>query len=58
MPTPSSYSYLDTTPPDSVITSAIDNSTGLNLQIGGGTTASNLITLIFGGIDDSGYYRI
>jgi hypothetical protein len=52
MPIPSSY--LDTTPPDSVITSAIDNSTGLNLQIGGGTTASNLITLIFGGIDDSG----
>jgi hypothetical protein len=55
MPFPSSsYSYFDTTPPDSVITSAIDNSTGLNLQIGGGTTASNVITLIFGGIDDSG----
>ena len=55
MPIPSSsYSYLDTTLPDSVITSAIDDSTGLNLQIGGGTTASNLITLIFGGIDDSG----
>ena len=56
-PIPPSYPSVDTTPPDTIITSAIDNSTGLNVQNGGEITASNSITLIFGGIDDSGIYR-
>jgi hypothetical protein len=53
-PLPSSYPSVDTTPPDTIITSAIDNSTGLNMVNGGGITAANSITLIFEGIDDSG----
>jgi hypothetical protein len=53
-PIPSSYPSVDTTPPDTIITSAIDNSTGLNVVNGGGITAANSITLIFEGIDDSG----
>ena len=53
-PIPSSYPSVDTTPPDTIITSAIDNSTGLNMVNGGGITPANSITLIFEGIDDSG----
>jgi hypothetical protein len=53
-PIPSSYPSVDTTPPETIITSAIDNSTGLNIVSGGGITATNSITLIFEGIDDSG----
>jgi hypothetical protein len=53
-PIPSSYPSLYTTPPDTIITSDIDNSTGLNMVNGGGITAINSITLIFEGIDDSG----
>jgi hypothetical protein len=53
-PIPSSYPSVDTTPPDTIITSAIDNSTGLNILNGGGITSTNSITLTFEGIDDSG----
>ena len=52
LPTTPAYP-LDITPPDTIITSAIDNNTGMNIQ-NTGTAALNSITFTFEGVDDSG----
>ena len=43
---------LDTTPPDTIITSAIDSSTGLDIQNGGSTSLSSSIIFAFRATDD------
>ena len=45
---------LDVTPPDTIVTSVIDDSTGLSIQNGGTISSSSSITLTFEGVDDLG----
>ena len=51
-PIPSSYPSVDTTPPDTIITSAIDSSTGLDIQNGGSISLSSSIIFAFRATDD------